>query len=36
MKNLLAKAHKLYPESEYMRTQWIVYTILLKLKKETI
>ena len=32
MKSLMAKALKIYPESESMRMQWIVQTIYLRLK----
>lgn len=31
--SLIAKAHKIYPESENMRIQWIVKTIYLRLKR---
>ena len=34
MKSLINKAHKIYPQSESMRMQWIVQTIYLRLKRQ--
>lgn len=34
MKSLMAKALKIYPNSESMRMQWIVQTIYLRLKRQ--
>ena len=34
MNSLMEKSHKIYPDSENMRVQWIVQTIYLNLRKD--